>query len=423
MKAVHLLQVCLLSFCAIVIEASFSGLDKSICKILEQTLSTEKWKIDVIYFENASCANLATRIIKCASKHFPIQVISVKNEKMLNRINGSTVLLFDSAEKFRETASAIQWLSNPHRRQKCIVYAPNLATNDITQSIDDGFEIDKVAFLINETKTSIDLMTSFMFTEQACKKNQLKTINTFDESTSTWTTSNFFPRKYKNMHNCSLTLKTHPALDQKRGMFPCIAKIRNFTVTKVILKAAVYEQLEGADLFIYDRTMETVDNPSYVVSTFYNIFKVFWVLPSGEPYNQFEKMFMMFDDDVWTGIGCTLLLLLISIRIINRLPIKVRNFVFGLGIRTPTMNLLEIFLCGGQNKVPRRNFARFILMPIVLWCLVFRTCYQSKLFEFLQCDLRKARVGSLQDAKDQNFTIMLNMRPVASFEKLHIPFV
>lgn len=168
-------------------------------------------------------------------------------------------------------------------------------------------------------------------------------------------------------------------------------------------------ELKGFDLFDYATQLQYLKDGEvlpFIVSTVFLTYKVIWLMPNGEPFTQLEKMFMMFDDDVWIGVGCTLLVLLIAIRVINRLSLKIQNFVFGRGVRTPTMNLLEIFLCGAQYKVPGRNFARFLLILFVFWSLVIRTCYQSKLFEFLQSDLRKPRIESLSDVAKHNFTIL-----------------
>jgi len=129
-----------------------------------------------------------------------------------------------------------------------------------------------------------------------------------------------------------------------------------------------------------------------------------FAVPLGEPYSDLEKMFMMFDWEVWVAIGSTLLMALVVIQIIKFMSKKVQNFVFGRNIKTPTMNMIEIFLCGAQVRVPGRNFARFLLMLFIIWCLIIRTCYQSKLFEFLQADLRRPGIKTLEELYESNLT-------------------
>lgn len=145
-------------------------------------------------------------------------------------------------------------------------------------------------------------------------------------------------------------------------------------------------------------------NSSIVYSVPISIERGAFTVPPGEPYTPFERMFVLFQDDVWIAIFATLLIWFISIQIINYCPKKVRDFVYGQGVTTPSLNLASNFLSGGQNKVPGRNFARFLLILVSVWCLIIRTCYQSELFKCLQQDIRKPRISSLQGLIDNNFT-------------------
>jgi hypothetical protein len=69
-----------------------------------------------------------------------------------------------------------------------------------------------------------------------------------------------------------------------------------------------------------------------------------------------------------------------------------KTSVFGRDIRTPTLNVADIFLNGGQNRVPGRNFARFMLLMFVIWTLIIKTCYQSILYKNLQLDMRRPAI-------------------------------
>ena len=86
-------------------------------------------------------------------------------------------------------------MSNERHRNQHLVYVPGLTTSDIIQTFDDAFEMDRVNFLMNETDNSIDLVTGYMFSPQACKKVQLKTINRFDFQTLEWGNSIFLPKE------------------------------------------------------------------------------------------------------------------------------------------------------------------------------------------------------------------------------------
>lgn len=117
--------------------------------------------------------------------------------------------------------------------------------------------------------------------------------------------------------------------------------------------------------------------------------QLFWALPDGKPYTEFQKMWMMFEIDLWIAIAVFILLWFASIQLINLMPKTVQKFVYGSNVCTPKLNMLSLFLNGLQHKVPGRNFARFVLTLLIIWCLIIRTCYQSMLFTFLQSDLRE----------------------------------
>lgn len=128
-------------------------------------------------------------------------------------------------------------------------------------------------------------------------------------------------------------------------------------------------------------------------------------VPPGEPHSSFEKMFLMFDIGTWILIATTLSIGSTVIQVVNLASNEVQNFVYGRNIRTPTMNLLSIFLCGGQHRIPGRNFARYFLMLFIIWSLIIRTCCQSTIFKLLQADERKPVIKSIDELIERGFTI------------------
>lgn len=145
-------------------------------------------------------------------------------------------------------------------------------------------------------------------------------------------------------------------------------------------------------------TMEAVHSVPLEFDTLY------FAIPPGEPYDQLTKMFMMFDSEVWIAITVTFLIGLVAIQIVNRLSRQLQSLIYGSNITTPTLNLISIFLCGGQIRTPPNSFARFLLILFIIFSLIIRTCHQSTLFRFLQDDLRKPRVTSFDELVYENFT-------------------
>jgi hypothetical protein len=287
-------------------------------------------------------------------------------------------------------------------RHKHLVYVPKAQVLDVAENIQNGFLIDQVGFLANETKNSIDFVTSFMFTSLACRKNQFVTINKFTRINMTWTDSAFYPKKYRNFHNCKLTFGTHLTTGTSLNliMIETLGELFKFQIERDLLTDVV--QARYFDLL--DIFMEFNGDIDFIVSVPYVFGDVKFLIPPGEPYTQLEKMFLMFDFEVWIAIIVTFVVSIVTIQVINLTTMRIQHFVYGRFIATPTLNLISIFLNGGQFKIPGRNFSRFLLMLFIVWSLIIRTCYQSELFKWLQSDARKPKIKSIDELIERNFT-------------------
>lgn len=321
-----------------------------------------------------------------------------------NQLNISSIVIFDSPENFKENVKNIKWLSKKRMRHKHLVYAPNLSVSDVVENINNGFDIDNVGFLMNETEKAVDLVTSFMFTPNLCRSNQLVTINRFLRSTMSWENSIFFPKKYQNFNGCDLKEAKFYNTSLALELIPELSIFYNFNISHDRMKW----QIDAINLSRYDlieKMLPYDGDRKYITSTIFSIHRITFAVPPGDLYNSFEKMFLMFDRWVWILIVATLSIGFITIQVINYLPKEVQNFVFGRNIRTATLNLFNIFLTGAQFKIPGRNFSRFFLMLFIVWSMIIRTCYQSKLFKLLQADVRKPPIKTLDDLFNNNFTL------------------
>lgn len=92
-----------------------------------------------------------------------------------------------------------------------------------------------------------------------------------------------------------------------------------------------------------------------------------------------------------------------TILLINYKLKNVRNFVFGRNVKTPGMNMLAAVFGLQQIILPTRNFARFILMMFLLFCLVIRNAYQGALYIFLQSDGRHKEIQSIDEMNAMGF--------------------
>jgi hypothetical protein len=125
----------------------------------------------------------------------------------------------------------------------------------------------------------------------------------------------------------------------------------------------------------------------------------------GELYTSYEKLWLPFDDTTWKYLIISFVFAFVAILIINRLPLSIRKSVFGENPRIPALNIMSTFYGIPQFKLPVFNIPRFVLILCVFFCLIFRTCYQSKMFEFMTTDPRRPPPQSIQELKDNNYIL------------------
>jgi len=86
---------------------------------------------------------------------------------------------------------------------------------------------------------------------------------------------------------------------------------------------------------------------------------------------------------------------------------KCQNLFYGEEIQSPFFDIFCIVFGIGQTRVPYKNFGRIILTSFILWCLVIRTAYQGKLFEFTTTAIRKPEMKTLEEVQLRNFVLYL----------------
>lgn len=314
----------------------------SISSIIEEYFAKEVMTLDIIYFEGgnlpSSSEKWAENILKNKPKNL---IITVKKEKISPEplvVEKSTILFIDSVQDFEVISQNIYWQSDPKIRYKHLVYVPGLTESFINEKIKDGFEIDSVNFLMNETEKSIELVSSFMFTEEKCRENQLKAINIFSKETMKWNNSNFFPKKYQNLHNCILTVASNEGNGLFGKVFEALSDSFNFTIERRFFTRRVQDSpLETRSCDLIDAIIKDRYNDRYINSVALAMGTSVYMIPFGEPYTQLEKMILMFDEETWIGIISTFVVGIVTIQILNRLPRTVQDIVYGRNIRTPTI--------------------------------------------------------------------------------------
>jgi len=118
-----------------------------------------------------------------------------------------------------------------------------------------------------------------------------------------------------------------------------------------------------------------------------------------------EKLVLPFDQDTWIGLKFIFVVAMIVIFIICRLPKKLIKIIFGNPMKTTTFHIFQIFFGVSEKRSPKENFLRIIFTSFIFWCLVMRTAYQGKLFEFTTTAMKKPEMKTLEDLRIRNFTL------------------
>jgi hypothetical protein len=95
-----------------------------------------------------------------------------------------------------------------------------------------------------------------------------------------------------------------------------------------------------------------------------------------------------------------------------------KNIIYGQGVSTPGFNIIAIVFGIGQTKLPDANFARIILTTFLWFCLIFRTAYQSLLFEYEATDMTKPLPQTIEDLYTHNFTIVTNDKIFSEYGRM-----
>jgi hypothetical protein len=192
-------------------------------------------------------------------------------------------------------------------------------------------------------------------------------------------------------------------------LFDVLAEKGNFKVKYQLFRRNSRNQIEllnDLGMGIINMIIKIMNHqPNYhITSTFNDVFFIFTVRPA-EYYSNFEKMALPFDTLTWYFLIITFSLAFATIFCINRLPPRIQVMFYGIGVKTPALNVLTIFFGVGQARLPSLHFSRIILMAFIIFCLIIRTAYQGVFYEMFMSDIRKPWLKNIAELVEKNFNI------------------
>lgn len=382
-----------------------------------------------------------------------------KNVEYISVKRAVIILLdkFDDFLLFEDLSAISRFLNEP---LKFIIVAQNLTFSVLSShwifamykslQVFSG-SIFQYSYFITSEKDTISLSTVEWFSRQACNHPHLVQLNTFDIKSMKWMSKLKNYEKFLDFHGCELVLmlpvpKHRTKLfyvdgyaevnnDQSnfkvRGLTPQIYKIaskaNNFTeayqpvyikykdVFKVTPNDIQMIPINGTyklpQIFLGVGPVNLVNKFARITNTFVDL-DVYFVTTPAEAYSSYEKLFLPFDLQTWICLVATFSIAFISIFIINFCSKFTQNLVYGHDIHDPFWNVIRIFFGISQTRLPKKSFARFILAVFILFSLIFRTCYQNKLFEFTTSEPRQKPPKTIEDLIDRSYIVYTLLKNV-----------
>jgi len=327
------------------------------------------------------------------------------------RTNRVCLLLVESPVKYKERVLLLEKVFDPIGLM--IYYIKSMSPSEILKFHQAQDCQPKIYFIVN-TEKYIELIAIVQYTATACDQTQLTVINRYSKLAMTWEASMPPITNDLEFHSCTIHFKLYGnsvGVQVTEEYADGQAKIKGPFV-EIFNQVAKHSKINAeftinynADFYTYKLILfATLNTRAIEMFPFYHA-EIFFIVPKGELYCDWEILTLAFDAITWLLIGITFGAAFIFIVIVKlSRSTTVRSFVFGSNVSSPALNILVIFFGLSQVVLPRRNFARFTLTMFIIWSLIIRTCYQGMLFEYLQGEMRKPEIQTIEELMRHNFT-------------------
>lgn len=302
-------------------------------------------------------------------------------------------------------------------------------------------QLYNINLVLEQANGTIQVKTFFPFRKNSCHDTNPVLLNEFKNGQFVDEAKNFFPEKISDFYGCKVRIATSnmsvPYIFAKKfengsydlsgrdiNMLNVLSQGLNFEIDYVFIGDEGYLLENGtatgpflmllnkeADLIVADYWLK-VNRLQFVdFSTSYVNQHIAFVIPPGAEYSILEKFFRPLDLFSWIGFVIIVVVGFLIIFVLERSRRECREFVFGVGVDEPYLNILIAIVGGSQTKLPFGNFARFILMMFLIFCLVIRSVYTGALYDYLQKTAFHKEAQSVDDmiSRDYKFYAVANI--------------
>lgn len=313
-------------------------------------------------------------------------------------------------------------------------------TNGEIQEIQDIFillwkrQIFNVNVVFEKSDGIIAVKTFMPFNVNNCNDTKPIIINEFKNGNFLNGLNEFFPDKMTNLFGCSVRvsvcnhLKPYIVVTKSENgeyqvdggrdfkLINLLSKHLNFSIDYAYIGQIGYFFENGSasgilkgllnnesDLTLCSWLLKANRLKFFDATTAYDSEPITFIIPPGKAFTNFEKLIYPFDKLLWILIITSFIIGVFAIFIIKRHSTDTQNFVFGTGIKSPYLNMFIGFIGGTQVVLPKRNFARFLLMIFLMHSLVMRTLYQGSFYKLMQSSKHHKEIDSIEELVEKDF--------------------
>lgn len=438
------LGVIFLYFCKFVTSTEdfkSNKLQKAFVKISE-TLSNQNRLVSLVL----GTTDVSNSVLSSSLAGIPHNVLRIDIKHGNFSLTGSAVVLLDSIEslaKFNELK--ILPATFPMAYQ-LFIYCRNGSHDEIARINTSKRQtpIIQYEYFVIEEEKSIRLLTFVWYSLRKCNTSQLIEVNRFDKTSERWQNKDFKIDKFTTFFGCRINFLfkggmpefASIAIDyENKAISDCQGYICNIVKDfSLPLNYTYHMNMHNSthplwpeiptDVYIRESTLNlkfVADSNYKTLATrpIYHLNQYITVTP-GEEFDGYEKLVLPFDENTWIWIGITFASAFVTIFVLKFVEPSMKNFVVGRGVEEPGLNVFRAFFGLSQVVCPEKNFARYLLMMFILFSLIIRTAYQGKMFEFLQKEMRKPTLATIEEMIEQNFTFYMQWNFKKYFKELDL---
>jgi hypothetical protein len=278
----------------------------------------------------------------------PAKILRLDNiDKRLN-INQSAILFFNEFDLFKEFYAKATALNEYSNKLHLFAYIQTFNSDELSQFQCNPWNPEEICnhiyFLIDRQQdNSIELVTTAVFQQPECRLLQLIVVNHFSKVTKKWKNRKFIQEKFRNFNGCELVIAYDDFSFSLTRIPMEIESSLNFTSRIVYIRSAQF-----VDLWIYQNSMRMIENieiegrmfKEYLLTHYLFVHDFLFFITRSEPYSIFEKALLPFDSEVWWWLIGFVVFGVMFIVVVSFMNQKKQNFVFGLKVKAPLLNMM-----------------------------------------------------------------------------------